>query len=104
MNAAMQMPAEAFGLNEEQQAFREAARDFADKELAPYAAQWDAEGHFPREAIASAAELGFCGLYTAEDVGGWACGGWMRRWCSRNWPRWTRPPRPSSASTTWPRG
>ena len=30
MNAAMQMPAEAFGLNEEQQAFREAARDFAD--------------------------------------------------------------------------
>lgn len=70
MNAAMQMPAEAFGLNEEQQAFREAARDFADKELAPYAAQWDAEGHFPREAIAKAAELGFCGLYTAEDVGG----------------------------------
>lgn len=70
MNAAMQMPAEAFGLNEEQQAFREAARDFADKELAPYAAQWDAEGHFPREAIARAAELGFCGLYTAEDVGG----------------------------------
>lgn len=70
MNAAMQMPAEAFGLNEEQQAFREAARDFADKELAPHAAQWDAEGHFPREAIARAAELGFCGLYTAEDVGG----------------------------------
>ena len=70
MNAAMQMPAEAFGLNEDQQAFREAARDFADKELAPYAAQWDAEGHFPREAIARAAELGFCGLYTAEDVGG----------------------------------
>jgi len=70
MNAAMQMPAEAFGLNEEQQAFREAARDFADKELAPHAAQWDAEGIFPREAIAKAAELGFCGLYTAEDVGG----------------------------------
>ncbi len=70
MNAAMQMPAEAFGLNEEQQAFREAARDFADKELAPHAAQWDAEGHFPREAISKAAELGFCGLYTAENVGG----------------------------------
>ncbi|WP_066098313.1 acyl-CoA dehydrogenase family protein [Xanthomonas massiliensis] len=70
MNAAMQLPDDAIGLSEEQQAFREAARDFAERELAPYAAQWDAEGEFPREAIAKAAELGFCGMYTAEDVGG----------------------------------
>lgn len=71
MNAAMQMPYEA-DLNEEQQAFREAARDFADKELAPNAARWDEEAHFPREAISKAAELGFCGLYTDEAVGGLA--------------------------------
>jgi len=71
MNAAIQMPCEA-DLNEEQQAFREAARDFADKELAPNAARWDEEAHFPREAISKAAELGFCGLYTDEAVGGLA--------------------------------
>ncbi|MFB0364897.1 acyl-CoA dehydrogenase family protein [Xanthomonas euvesicatoria] len=70
MNAAIQLHPNAADLNDEQEAFRAAARDFADKELAPHAAQWDAEGHFPREAIAKAAELGFCGLYTDEGVGG----------------------------------
>jgi len=39
-------------LEEAQQAYREAARDFAQAELAPHAARWDAEGIFPREAIA----------------------------------------------------
>ncbi len=70
MNAAIQLHANTADLNDEQEAFRAAARDFADKELAPHAAQWDAESHFPREAIAKAAELGFCGLYTDEGVGG----------------------------------
>lgn len=70
MNAAIHLPADAADLNDEQQAFRAAARDFADKELAPHAARWDAESYFPREAIAKAAELGFCGLYTDEGVGG----------------------------------
>ncbi len=57
-------------LSEEQQAFREAARDFALAELAPHAARWDAEGIFPRAAIAKAGELGFCGLYVDEAAGG----------------------------------
>ncbi|PPT77112.1 acyl-CoA dehydrogenase [Xanthomonas arboricola pv. populi] len=70
MNAAIQLHANTADLNDEQEAFRAAARDFADKELAPHAARWDAESHFPREAIAKAAELGFCGLYTDEGVGG----------------------------------
>ena len=70
MNAAIQLPTDPVDLNDEQQAFRAAARDFADKELAPHAARWDAESHFPREAIGKAAELGFCGLYTDEGVGG----------------------------------
>lgn len=72
MNAVMQAIDPALGLNEEQQAYRAAARDFALRELAPNAARWDAEGIFPREAIGRAAELGFCGLYAAEDVGGLA--------------------------------
>jgi len=57
-------------LDEAQQAYREAARDFAQAELAPHAARWDAEGIFPREAIAKAGELGFCGLYMDPEVGG----------------------------------
>ena len=60
----------ASGFTEEQEAFRQAARDFARAELAPHAAHWDAESIFPREVIGKAGELGFCGLYTAEDVGG----------------------------------
>ena len=52
-----------FELNEDQRAFADTARQFAQAELAPHAAHWDAEGIFPVEAIAKAGELGFCGLY-----------------------------------------
>ena len=61
-----------FELTEEQRAFAQTARDFALAELAPHAAQWDAEGIFPKEAIAKAGELGFCGLYAPEAAGGLA--------------------------------
>lgn len=70
MNAVTKLPHDAAELSEQQQAFRQAASDFADKELAPHAARWDAEGVFPREAIAKAGELGFCGLYSPEEAGG----------------------------------
>ena len=61
-----------FELTEEQRAFAQSARDFAKAELAPHAAQWDAEAIFPREAIAKAGGLGFCGLYAPEAAGGLA--------------------------------
>ncbi len=61
-----------FELTEEQRAFAQTARDFALAELAPHAAHWDAEGIFPKEAIAKAGELGFCGLYAPEAAGGLA--------------------------------
>lgn len=61
-----------FELTEEQRAFAQTARDFALAELAPHAAEWDAEGIFPKEAIAKAGELGFCGLYAPENAGGLA--------------------------------
>jgi alkylation response protein AidB-like acyl-CoA dehydrogenase len=73
MAAVMDMPAigpAGPGLSEEQLAFREAARDFAQGQLAPHAAHWDAEAVFPREAILKAGELGFCGLYVDEGAGG----------------------------------
>ncbi|AEB85221.1 acyl-CoA dehydrogenase family protein [Alicycliphilus denitrificans] len=59
-----------FELSEDQRAFADTARQFAQAELAPHAARWDAEGIFPVEAIAKAGELGFCGLYAPESVGG----------------------------------
>jgi len=61
-----------FELTEDQRAFASTARQFALAELAPHAAHWDAEGIFPREAIAKAGELGFCGLYAPESAGGLA--------------------------------
>lgn len=57
-------------LNEEQLAFVQAAREFAQGELAPYAAQWDEQGIFPIEAFRRAGELGFCGLYAPQKIGG----------------------------------
>jgi alkylation response protein AidB-like acyl-CoA dehydrogenase len=59
-----------FELNEDQRAFQQAAREFASKALAPHAAEWDAQAHFPKDVIAQAGELGFCGLYANTDHGG----------------------------------
>ncbi|MBN9425912.1 MAG: acyl-CoA dehydrogenase family protein [Burkholderiales bacterium] len=59
-----------FELSDEQRAFQQAAREFAEREFAPQAARWDEEGYFPRETIAAAGELGFCGLYSSEAHGG----------------------------------
>ncbi|WP_019939199.1 acyl-CoA dehydrogenase family protein [Bordetella sp. FB-8] len=57
-------------LTEEQLAFAQAARDYAQGELAPNAAHWDQEGIFPRQAFARAGELGFCGMYASQDIAG----------------------------------
>jgi alkylation response protein AidB-like acyl-CoA dehydrogenase len=59
-----------FEPSEEQRAFQDAARAFAAGELTPHAARWDEEKHFPRATIAAAGELGFCGLYCPEALGG----------------------------------
>ncbi len=61
-----------FELSEEQRAFAHTAREFALSEFAPHAGRWDAEGIFPKEAIAKAGELGFCGLYAPERIEGLA--------------------------------
>lgn len=59
-----------FNLNDDQRAFVESARQFAEAELAPKAAEWDREHVFPVEVIRKAADMGFCGLYTPEEQGG----------------------------------
>ncbi|MDB4542625.1 acyl-CoA dehydrogenase family protein [bacterium] len=59
-----------FSLNEDQKAFVESARAFAEGVFAPNAARWDEESIFPKEALQQAGELGFMGLYTPEEAGG----------------------------------
>ncbi len=59
-----------FQLSEEQRAFQDVARDFAAKEMQPFAAEWDQQEIFPVEALRKAAALGFGGVYVKDDVGG----------------------------------
>ncbi|MGD1827171.1 Acyl-CoA dehydrogenase related to the alkylation response protein AidB [Chromobacterium violaceum] len=59
-----------FELNEDQIAFQQSARDFAERELAPHAAEWDAESIFPLDTIRKSGDMGFLGLYTPEAYGG----------------------------------
>lgn len=59
-----------FDLSDEQRLLTDSARAFAARELAPHAADWDREHHFPVEIIRRAAEQGYLGLYIAEDDGG----------------------------------
>ena len=59
-----------FDLSEDQIAYQDAARSFAEKALEPHAAEWDADKVFPREVIREAGSLGFCGLYCPPEVGG----------------------------------
>jgi alkylation response protein AidB-like acyl-CoA dehydrogenase len=61
-----------FNLSEEQLAFQDAARAFAQGEMAPHAAHWDEHSVFPRELLSAAGEMGFCGLYSPEECGGMA--------------------------------
>lgn len=59
-----------FELNEDQRAVEESARRFATEKLAPNAARWDAEEHFPVDVLREAAGLGFASIYVKSDVGG----------------------------------
>lgn len=59
-----------FNLTDDQQAFVETARAFAENELKPYAAEWDETSHFPIEVFRKAGEMGFMGMYTPESAGG----------------------------------
>lgn len=59
-----------FNLTDDQQAFVDTAKAFAEKELAPFAAEWDETSHFPLEVFKKAGEMGFMGMYTPEEAGG----------------------------------
>jgi alkylation response protein AidB-like acyl-CoA dehydrogenase len=59
-----------FALTEEQQMIQDAAREFAQSEIAPIAAEFDLSGEFPVETIRQAGRLGFMGIEIPEEFGG----------------------------------
>ena len=59
-----------FNLSDEQKMIRDMARDFAQKEVAPKAAELDAKSQFPAEHIKKMAELGLMGMMVPQEWGG----------------------------------
>ena len=56
--------------NEDHESIREMARDFAEKTLAPIAAEIDKTEKFPMDVVKQMADLGFLGLKIPEEYGG----------------------------------
>ena len=59
-----------FDLTEEERLIQQTAREFADNEIAPRAADSDANDRFPTENIKRLGELGFLGMLIPEQYGG----------------------------------
>ena len=57
-------------LTEEHQMIRDALRTFAQERLAPNAARWDREHHFPKDELKELAQLGAFGVAVPEQYGG----------------------------------
>lgn len=61
---------ELFPFTEEHEMIRQAAREFAQREIAPIAAEYDESGDFPFETIMKMGEMGFMGIEVPEEYGG----------------------------------
>src|SRR6201991_3398914 len=59
-----------FELSREHEEFRRSVREFAEAEIAPHAAQWDKDHHFPSDVVQKMGELGLMGLTAPEEYGG----------------------------------
>jgi citronellyl-CoA dehydrogenase len=55
---------------DEHQEFRKTVRAFAEKELAPFADEWEESGCFPNHVFKRAGELGILGAHFPEEHGG----------------------------------
>ncbi|HLE53530.1 MAG TPA: acyl-CoA dehydrogenase [Anaerolineales bacterium] len=62
--------ADLFPLSEEHAMIRQAARDFAQNEIAPVAAEFDETGEFPVKTIRKMGEIGLMGVEVPEEYGG----------------------------------
>ena len=60
----------SFALSDEQKELRALAREFAEKEIRPKAAEYDEHSTHPADVIAKAHELGLMNLHVPEELGG----------------------------------
>src|SRR6187200_3507303 len=60
----------SFALTDEQRELRALAREFAEKEIRPKAAEYDEHQTHPADVIAKAHELGLMNLHVPESLGG----------------------------------
>ncbi len=59
-----------FPFTEEHMMIRDTARDFAQNEIAPIAAEFDESGEFPHKTIKKMGDMGFMGIEVPEEYGG----------------------------------
>ena len=59
-----------YELSREHEEFRRSVREFAQAEIAPHAAQWDRDHHFPVDVVQQMGKLGLFGLTSPEEFGG----------------------------------
>jgi len=59
-----------YPLSDEHKMIRDAARDFAQNEIVPVAAEFDESGEFPHKTIQKMGEMGFMGIEMPEEYGG----------------------------------
>jgi butyryl-CoA dehydrogenase len=64
------MCAMTYELSREHEEFRRSVREFAEAEIAPHAAQWDRDHHFPVDVVQQMGKLGLMGLTAPEEYGG----------------------------------
>jgi short/branched chain acyl-CoA dehydrogenase len=64
------MSAMTYELSREHEEFRRSVREFAEAEIAPHAAQWDRDHHFPTDVVQQMGKLGLMGLTAPEEYGG----------------------------------
>ncbi|MEZ5296101.1 MAG: acyl-CoA dehydrogenase family protein [Ilumatobacteraceae bacterium] len=60
----------AWELTDEHEMLRSTVREFAEGEIAPHAAQWDVDHHFPVDVVRQMGELGLFGIVFPEEYGG----------------------------------
>lgn len=63
-------PRMQFAFSDEHQALRAMVRGFAESQIAPYAADWDRDHHFPVDVVRAMGELGLFGITADERWGG----------------------------------
>jgi alkylation response protein AidB-like acyl-CoA dehydrogenase len=73
----------------------DAARQFAQERLKPFAAEWDREHRFPKEAIGEMAELGFSACWCRSSGAAATPATWPTPWPWKKSPPATGPARPS---------